>query len=57
MKNIRWKPVLLTTGLVTLAILIAVTLQREWQAKTQGWCARLAADGSQKVLYGDDCRK
>ncbi|MHC5756134.1 MAG: hypothetical protein ACYTXF_37060 [Nostoc sp.] len=57
MKNIRWKRVLLTTGLATLAILIVVTAYREWQVKTQGWCVRFSANGSRKVLYGDDCWK
>jgi hypothetical protein len=57
MKNIRWKRVLLTTGLGALAIFVAVAVYREWQAEMQGWCVRFAADGKQKVLYGDDCRK
>ncbi|WP_335030027.1 hypothetical protein [Nostoc sp.] len=53
----RWKRVLLTTGLGTLAIFIAATAYHEWRARTQGWCIRFAPDGSQKVLYGDDCWK
>lgn len=36
MKNIRWQRVLLTTGLITVVILIAVTAYHEWQAQTQG---------------------
>ncbi|MDZ8138849.1 MAG: hypothetical protein RM049_26695 [Nostoc sp. DedQUE04] len=53
----RWKRVLLATGLGTLAIFIAVTAYREYQIRTQGWCVRFFPDGSKKVLYGDDCWK
>ena len=53
----RWKRVLLATGLGTLVIFIAVTAYREYQVRTQGWCVRFSPDGSRKVLYGNDCWK
>ncbi len=57
MKNMRWKRILLATGLGTLVIFTAVTAYREYQVRTQGWCVRFYPDGSRKALYGNDCWK
>ncbi|MBD2513169.1 hypothetical protein H6G91_39455 [Nostoc muscorum FACHB-395] len=55
--QIRWRRVLLVTALGTVIIFVIATAFRYWQVKTQGWCIRFAPNGTQKVLYGNDCLK
>ncbi|MEH2347264.1 MAG: hypothetical protein V7K55_04545 [Nostoc sp.] len=56
-KQIRWRRVLLVTALGTVITFAMATAFRYWQVKTQGWCVRFAPNGTQKVLYGNDCWK
>ncbi|MBW4617426.1 MAG: hypothetical protein KME21_30260 [Desmonostoc vinosum HA7617-LM4] len=53
----RWRRVLLAIAIGTIAAFAIATASREWQVKTQSWCIRFSSSGTQKVLYGYDCRK
>ncbi|MBN3922058.1 hypothetical protein [Nostoc sp. NMS4] len=55
-RQISWKKVAITIGVAALILMAGTIAYDHWRI-SQGWCARFYPDGSQKVLYGDDCWK
>ncbi len=53
-QQIRWKKVAIVMGIATLILMIGTTAYARWRV-SQGWCVTFYPDGSQKVMYGDDC--
>lgn len=51
-----WKKVLVATGIGALILVIATAGYDHWRM-SQGGCVKFSPDGSEKVLYGDDCWK
>ncbi|MEA5604999.1 hypothetical protein [Nostoc sp. UHCC 0252] len=55
-QQIRWKKVATVVGIGALILMIGTTAYDRWRVSL-GWCVRFKPDGSQKVMYGDDCWK
>lgn len=55
-RQISWRKVAITVGIGALVLMAGTIAYDHWRV-SQGWCVRFYADGSRKVLYGDDCWK
>ncbi|MHC5615459.1 MAG: hypothetical protein ACYTXA_31955 [Nostoc sp.] len=55
-RQISSKKVALTVG-IGILVLAAGTLAYDHWRVSQGWCGRFYPDGSEKLMYGDDCWK
>jgi len=54
MKEVHW-PRVSAIALGLVAVMMATTAYDA--GRKRDWCIRFYPDGSEKVLYGDDCQK
>lgn len=52
--QVRWKRIGLTSGIGVLAVLATTTAYADWKWR-QGICVNFNPDGSEEILYGEDC--
>ncbi|MBD1804059.1 hypothetical protein H6F98_01035 [Microcoleus sp. FACHB-SPT15] len=54
--EVRWKRVLIGTGIGTVIVLVTFGAYDTWRRR-DGWCVQYYPDGSEKVLYGAECQQ
>lgn len=52
--KVRWKQVGLASVIGVIAVLAATTAYADWKWR-QGVCINLHPDGTEEMLYGQDC--
>ncbi len=56
LSGVRWRRVSIVIAVGVVLVLAATTAYDAWRRR-DGWCVQYYPDGSEKVLYGDECQQ